>query len=246
MSVTVSESGFSVVVSSPGEGSVSVIAESANNSVPVTGDSFDVSVNEYPSPRVVSGGDIPTEYVRSVSVGTGPLTTSIDASNNVTVSHGSPGATGLQYEVFPTSIFVDSTGHVRSVTGDASAAAHRTSLGLTTIATKDPANVLTTDNTTSFGRSFANSADAASAKSTLSLGTAASSDTTDFAAATHQHSAASITSDRLDIDRLPQIDTFVPIKQAFDFLSGGAASTSSFTPLADMFVSGARFDGGTP
>lgn len=56
---------------------------------------------------------------------------------------------------------------------------------------------------TAAGRALLDDADAAAQRTTLELGTAATSDTGDFAAASHAHSADDITSGTLDSARLP-------------------------------------------
>tara|TARA_R100000654_G_scaffold19900_2_gene40396 strand:+ start:66 stop:812 length:747 start_codon:yes stop_codon:yes gene_type:complete len=245
--VTVQEPGFTVDVSVPSIGTVTSVSETVpSTTVPVTSTTFSVEVEERPKPTILVGDDIPTTYVKSLSVGSGPLSVSIDSSNDVTITHLGPESTGLTYQVYPTSILVDSTGHVRAVVGESTAASYRTSLGLTSIATENPSNVLTNSNTTSLGRSIANSSDSAAARTALSLGTASTYDFGDFAAAAHNHSADNITSGRLALDRLPELETFIPFKESFVLLDGGAANTSSFTPISDMFPDGARFDGRTP
>lgn len=63
-----------------------------------------------------------------------------------------------------------------------------------------------------FGATLIDDADAAAARTTLGLGTAATSNTGDFAAASHTHAATDITSGTLDAARLPAIsDAYIMV-----------------------------------
>lgn len=101
---------------------------------------------------------------------------------------------------------------------DSDAATARTTLGLGTAATSntgdfEAAGVVATHaaitngvhGISTFGASLVDDVDASTARTTLGLGTAATLNTADFAAATHTHDAADITSGTLDAARLPTI-----------------------------------------
>jgi hypothetical protein len=192
-------------VTETAQGSVSVNAADTGSVTTSLSEDFSVSVVSRPTGKILVDGDIPTTYVKSLVVGSGPLSVSIDAANDATITHLGPGSTGLAYQVYPTSILVDSTGHVRSVVGESNVANYRAGIGLTDTATTSKSDVLTVDNTSSFGRGFANKPDAASARSDLGLGGAALSSASDFAAASHNQSADTITSGTLPVERLPQM-----------------------------------------
>ena len=246
--VSVTEPAFTVTVASPNIGSVSVTESTPSTVASVSESTFEVNVTQSPSPRVVAGDEIPTEYIKSITIGSGPLSVTVDADGDATLTHATPESNGVTYSLYPSTILVDATGHVRSVLGSDTSAGFRENIGIgaATVATRPDDEVLTTNNTSAFGRTFANAADASAARSTLSIGTVATYDYGDFALASHTHSASDITSGQLPLSQLPTVSDFVPYKQQFVSINGGEASTSTFSLLTDMYIHGARFDGSTP
>jgi hypothetical protein len=204
--VTVDESGYTVSVSTPSVGAVSV-TETIESDAPVavTGQTFDISVIERPTGQLAIDGLDPGEYIKSLSAIDSKVVVNVDGSGNATVKHGDPTIAVNAYAGYPTVIRTDATGHIVAITVEDDKAAYRSEIGLGSAATREAAEFLGNDNTSLYGRQFTTQTDAASARSFLALGTAASFDSNDFADAVHYHDAADTTSGVFSIDRIPDI-----------------------------------------
>ena len=204
--VTVDESGYTVSVSTPSVGAVSV-TESVEPDAPVvvTGQTFDISVVERPTGQLAIDGLDPGEYIKSLTAIDSKIAVNVDGSGNATVRHQNPSIATTAYAGYPTVIRTDETGHIVAITVESDKATYRTEIGLGSAATREAAEFLGNDNTSLYGRQFASQTDATSARSFLSLGTAASFDANDFANTTHYHDAADVTSGVFNLARIPDI-----------------------------------------
>jgi hypothetical protein len=146
--VTVDESGYTVSVSTPSVGAVSV-TETIESDAPVavTGQTFDISVIERPTGQLAIDGLDPGEYIKSLSPIDSKILVNVDGAGNATVKHGDPTIAVNAYAGYPTVIRTDATGHIVAITVEDDKAAYRSEIGLGSAATREAAEFLGNDNT---------------------------------------------------------------------------------------------------